>query len=89
MEELGNTDFNEGQEVKVCKKFRGNVVNGWRPDHKPGSKNVCAAAQSGERSIFSFEEADLLCSAGSLMQQHFLRIEHHTCGHRAYRDFCV
>lgn len=49
--------FDKGREVKVWKKFKGNMVNGWRPDHKPGSQNVCSAAQSGERSIFSFEEA--------------------------------
>lgn len=59
MEELGNIDFNEGQEVKVCKKFKGNVVDGWRPDHKPGSQNVCTASQSEERNFSALKR--LIC----------------------------
>lgn len=50
-------DKGSSQEVKIQKRFRGNMVNGWKPDRKLENQNVCAVAQAGERSIFSFEES--------------------------------
>lgn len=50
--EMQTFDKRSSQEVKIWKKFRGNMINGWKPDHKPENQNVCAAAQSGKKERF-------------------------------------